>query len=340
MTLEIVSADQIARSFGLIASDGQPSRRGLAHILRSFSFRQGMVPRHRLLRHAREQIAAAGLGEAFPPGIAGDILDELVAQGDYQRAAIGHQAYAVPSVPRWMPIGDGRAALVGITDIPAGLRLWTRDDRDDLVRRCEIEGEDAHAALRLGGFTSVSWDDWLNPLGYVAHMMRRVDEPIRSDLQTLSSFWSLLNDHLAREGELLSADAQIRYLTGRRGSFFGRRDTPACEGRWSEMADDGVWCAYRKGFGEAHWHPVIIAVDGADRRCMDLFDHDEWKWAVLAKAEALGQREIVIRSGNQLSVSFPPPQQLLAAMDLLGRRTKPWEWEIATDAPDIWTLVR
>lgn len=340
MTLEIVSAEQIARSFALVASDGLASRRGLAQIFRSLSLRQGMATRQRLLRYAREQIAAAGLGAELPPESAGEVLDQLHAQGDYQRATVGHQVYAVPSIPRWMAIGGGRAALVGIAELPPSLRLWTGDDRGDLVRRCDIQGEDAHAALRLGGFSAASWEDWLSPLGYVAHMVRRTDMPIRSDLQSLSSFWALLVESVTRDGDMLSSEAQVRYLTGQRGTFFGRKDSLECEGRWSGSADDGVWCAYRKGFGEAHWHPAIVAVDGEDRRSIDLYDGDEWAWAVLAKGETEARREVVNRSGDRLSVSFPLPQQLFSAMDLLGRRIKAWEWEIAADAPDIWALIR
>lgn len=340
MNLEVASQDQIATTFGLMTSAGQASRRGLAEILRSFSLRQGMVTRRRLLRYGREQIAAAGLSDAFPSGSVGPILDRLVAYKDYQHASIGHQPYALPGLPRWIEIGAGRAALVGLSHIPKSLTLWTADDCNDLVRRCEIGREETYAALRLAGFIAISWDEWLQPLDYVKYVARRSDEPIRSDLVTLSTFWDLLTESLAREGHLLGPDAEVRFLTGKRGGFFGRRDSLECEGRWSTEANEGVWCAYRKGFGDAQWHPAIVAVDAEERRCFDLFDHDEWAWALLAKAESEGQHEVVKRSKDRLSVSFPMPEQLSAAMDLLGHQTKSWEWDVAADAPDIWALVR
>jgi len=340
MKLELVSADQIARSFGLITSGGEPSRRALAQVLRSFSERQDMATRRRLLRHAREQVSAAGLSEAFPADSVDQVLDQLIAQGDYQLAGVGHQAFAIPGIPRWIAIGGGKAALIGIAHIPSSLRLWTLDECNDLVRRCDVSNEDALAALKLGGFSATSWDDWLEPLGYVAHMIRREDRPIRSDVESLSSFWSLLNDRLVQDGYPLSPDAQIRYLTGKRGSFFGNRSALTCEGRWTDTAVDGIWCAYRKGFGESHWHPIVVDVDGDSRRCLDLFDDDEWRWAILARSAHENQLEKVTRSGDRISVSFPLPWQIAAAMDLLGNRVKAWEWQVAIDAPDIWSHIR
>jgi hypothetical protein len=142
------------------------------------------------------------------------------------------------------------------------------------------------------------------------------------------------------EGLPLSVDADLRAVTGELGSFFGRHDATYPEGRWTTVVPDGVWCAVRRGYGERHWHPMVVAVDGEERRALDLYDFDEWRWALLGRGKRLGADEVHRISSGNVQLTFPAPEQLRAAMDLVGSPTAPWGWDIEPSAPDVWALVR
>jgi hypothetical protein len=129
-------------------------------------------------------------------------------------------------------------------------------------------------------------------------------------------------------------------VTGEPGPFFGRHNTTDPEGRWAPTAPDGVWCAFRRGYGESHWHPAIIAVHNQERRALDLYDHDEWRWALLARGRRFGADEFIPTSNGRVRLSFPAPRQIRAAMDLLGVPIASWEWALQPDAPDVWALLR
>jgi hypothetical protein len=83
----------------------------------------------------------------------------------------------------------------------------------------------------------------------------------------------------------------------------------------------------------------LVSVDGEDRLSLDLFDDDEWRWALLARSCAAGPIEIVRQGGGEETVTWPLPAQLRAAMDLRGRPSGAWRWRVADDAPDLWSLL-
>jgi len=127
---------------------------------------------------------------------------------------------------------------------------------------------------------------------------------------------------------------------GAPGSYFGRYAATGVEGRWGEQPPNGVWCAYRRGHGDDRWLPTLVSVDGDERRVLDLFDDDEWRWALLARSKAVGAAEVVQRAGGEERVTWPLPAQLRAAMDIIGVPTGPWRWRVAEEAPDLWSLLR
>jgi hypothetical protein len=232
-------------------------------------------------------------------------------------------------------------ALLSVAPIPDGMaELLPGSVGHDLVRRIHVRNDDDLAALRMAGLHQISLEEWLQPHGYSRHAARRKGRVFRSDELLLSQFWELLVAALADDGLPLGNEAEVRALTGEPGAFFGRYDSERCEGRWSDVAPDGVWCAYRRGYGNSHWHPIIAAVDGDQRRALDLFDADEWRWALLTRARWSGFDERVERLDNQVRLSFPAPDQLVAAMDLLGPRRAPWSWAVGRGAPDPWSALK
>ena len=97
---------------------------------------------------------------------------------------------------------------------------------------------------------------------------------------------------------------------------------------------EGLWCGYRRGHGEGRWLPALISIDEGHRRALDLFDEDEWRWALLARSRAIGTPEVAHRIGEDYQVTWPLPAQLKAAMNIIGVPTGPWRWRVAEDAPD------
>jgi len=339
MTLETVSRGDFAIDLGILTGDGTIIERRIAELLRAPLFRWGLSPKRAVLRYAREQIDAAGLSGDIPNDAVNAVLSRMIAFGECQEVSFGHEQYIAPSSPRWLSTGRDTGALLGVHPFPNGVQAIDSPRPADITRRFHIRPEDDLTAFHLAGVTRTSIEEWLQPIGYLRHGARRMGRPLRDDALSLAEFWNLLDKALAEEGHPISSDAEIRVLTGE-GPYFGRYSSPQCEGRWSEESPDGVWCAYRRGYADTHWHPILLAVDGEDRRCLDLFNADEWRWALLARGRATGRDEVIQQVDGCLTLTFPPPSQLMVGMDILGQRDSVWTWTMSLDAPDIWSLLR
>jgi hypothetical protein len=268
------------------------------------------------------------------------VLERLVALGECAEVAVGHETYVAPAEPRWVASGGGLAVLLGAIAVPGETRRFATLDRTDVAVRVHVESEEHATTLEAGGARQVSLAEWLHPLGFLRHAWRRTGDAVRGDLCDLATFWERLVDVVSEEGLQIDPGAELRAIVGEPGGFFGRHAAATVEGRWREDPPDGLWCAYRQGHGDGHWLPTLVSVDGAERRSLDLFDDDEWRWALLAKSRAIGPEEVVQRSGNDVVVTWPLPAQLRAAMDLVGVPTGPWRWRVAADAPDVWALLK
>lgn len=340
MSLEPATRLAFARRVGLLTRDGMPSRRGVADLLRSALSRWRLAPRRTVLRYARQQIDAAGLREQYSPLELGGVLDQLIVLDDCQAILIGQERYVSVSLPRWLRMGRDVSVLLGATKVPHVVSIATHRAADDVVRRLRPFSEEIETALHLGGFRHLTLEEWFRPAQYMGYASRRLGRPLRDDAMPLNAFWDLLVSEMAERGQLMGEDAPVRLLAGSVNGFFGRYDSAEPEGRWAKCAADGVWCGYRRGYSDSHWQPALIEVDGNDRRSVDLFDADEWRWAVMARARAQGIDEVSTRANGQVSFTFPLPTQLSAAMDLIGVRSGAWSWSAESDAPDVWTLLR
>lgn len=336
MTLDAITKDQLAASLCLMDAHGEINERAVADSLRAALSRWGLSPKRAVLRHARDQLWAAGVEVTCVPYI----LERLVVLGECDEVYVGHEIYVAPAEPRWMPLSDEMGSYLGVSHPPEGVSRVPAASNRDIVQRIRLRSDDDAAQLHYAGVREVSIAEWFSPIGYLRHATRRLRRPARSDIVTLAGFWDLLNAELAREGLPVGVDADVRVLTGAPGRFFGRHAASEPEGRWSAEAPDGVWCAFRRGYGEGHWHPTIISVDGEMRCAMDLYDLDEWQWAVLARGRRLGPDEVVDTSRGNVRLTFPPPNQLRAAMDLAGVPTESWAWDIQLGAADLWALVQ
>ena len=339
--MQVTTREEFTRELGIVGDEGVLSERGLAELLRPPLARWGLSPRTALLRHARDQLDAAGVRVQASPLVA-QILDRLVCLGECDEVWIAHERYLAPTLPRWIPTGTAAGALLGVGPIPKDVVELPSGGEHDLVRRIRIRDDDDLYALHMAGVRQTSIEEWLRPHGYLRHAARRKERVVRSDKLTLSQFWDLLVQSLAESGRPVGNEAEVRAVTGVPGAFFGRYRAPRCEGRWSEEVPDGVWCAYRRGYGDEHWHPIVVTVDGGERRTLDLFDADEWRWALVARGHSIGVSEQIDRLEQRVQLHFPAPRQFVAAMDLLGPRIKPrsWSWKTDPSAPDPWITLR
>lgn len=336
MTIETLTRAQLASDLGYTDVEGNPSEGAIAQFMRDALVRWGMCPKRALLKHAREQLRAGDVATDVVPRV----LERLVALGECAEVAVVHDAYVVPAEPRWVASGGGLAVLLGPVVAPAETPRLARVAPTDIAVRVYVESEEQAATLEARGVRQVSLAEWLHPVGFLHHAARRSGEAVRVDDLGLVKFWERLVDVVNSEGLQIDADAEIRAVGGEPGGFFGQQAAATLEGRWQDVVPDGVWCAYRRGHGDGNWLPTLVAVDGDDRRALDLFDHDEWRWALLARSRAVGPEEAVQRSGDEVHVTWPLPAQLRAAMDIVGVPAGAWRWRVAGDAPDLWVLLK
>lgn len=336
MTAETLTRAELARELGYVDAKGNPNDRATAQLLRDALGRWGLSPKRAVVGFARDQLRAGDV----PAERVLKLLERLVVFGECAEVAVGHESFIAPTEPRWIAVGGGRAVLLGPLAAPAGLSPVAALPPDDVVIRVTLDSEEAAATLDAGGWRQASLEEWLRPPGFLQHVARREAEAVRGDQWDLARFWERLVSALAEEGLLLSPDAEFRAVVGTAGSFFGRHTAAGIEGRWREQPPNGVWCAYRRGHGNDRWLPTLISVDGDERRALDLFDDDEWRWALLARSRAFDVPEVSSRAVGEERVTWPLPAQLRAAMDIIGVPAGPWRWRVAEDAPDLWSLLR
>ena len=337
MNMEIITPELLAKKLHLLDDTGALNERAIANLLRKALSRWGLCLERNLMRYAREQLKAAGVDAGH---VLRRVLERLKAFGECDEVFVGHERYLAPAEPRWIRTGDGVGVFLGPSGPPKGIVLDETEQSNDIAQRIMLNSDDDVAQLQASGVREISIREWLTPSYFLEHAARRIQRPARSDRIHLEDFWHLLTDAIVDQGFPLSNDADIRVISKGPGGFFGRRDAHEVEGRWTDQIPEGVWCGVRRGYGEAHWHPVIVTFDGERRLSLDLFDFDEWCWALIARGRALNSDEVVIRELESLKLTFPAPTQIKTALDLFGYRVSTWTWHWPHGAPDFWALIR
>ena len=335
MTLQTHSNAEIASILRYLDAEGRPSERAIASILRTSLNRWGLSPKQAVLKYTRDELETVGVEDI---SCVPRVLQRLIDLGECDELYVGADLYLAPTAPRWVSVGDGIASYLGVADPPSSLSL-ADSDHHDIVRRLIIKNEDDITTLEISGIQEISLSEWLVPPGYLHHASRRMSQPARSDAVSLGGFWELLEKAHTDEAMALGADAEVRVLEGRPGDFFGRHDSQQPEGRWTIDALEGLWCAYRRGYGDRHWHPCIVAVADGVRRALDLYDADEWQWAVIARGRRVGSDEIPCKKSGRVQLTFQAPSQVRAGMDILGHQSGAWAWNVSPDGPDLWQLL-
>lgn len=244
-----------------------------------------------------------------------DVVDALIDVGDVTPVRLSGKASLVLSRPRWITIAPQFYAFLGKDDMKEPIAGVS----DRYVR---------HAAAPTGHAGADDFQTYMGAPRYRRHLARRTGG---SGDGALGEFWATLTSALRHDGHPLDA-SQMRAVVDPPGShdgYFGQHNQPTVSGRWKAGATDGTWCGVRRGRNQNEWHPIMIGVSGSEVQSLDLFDWDEWTWALLARGSALGAPERSEWKSGTLSFQHPVPAQYLRALRLLARPgDKRWTWTI------------
>ena len=329
MSLEIVSRECYLQKMGYSLENGSFNDRLLANLLRAPIGRWGLCRRRDVLGYVRKQLSAAGILDSSYDRLE-LIMDRISEFGDCAVTLLDGTKYLVPTHPVMIHTGSQHVAFLGSLCLPESVPDVSYSD-NDIVRRLEIDNEDCIAFLDSIDVKEMLISEWFSYPGYLLHASRRKGKSIASNEMTLGEYWKFLCCKLRDEGLRVDDGAGIRILSGARGELFGRHNSSETRDRWTTADRVGVWCGYRAGHSDRHWNPCIVEVTSDGIIALDLFDRDEWIWALLAKGRNCGEDEIISIKGNTISLTFPAPSQLRSALDILGFQAKPWSWTVGSE---------
>lgn len=296
-------------------ADGSPTVGSVADAARACVRAWRSPARTRVTAYLHRQFIAAGFAEDLVRARVGDVVDALIDVGDVTPVRLSGKASLVLSRPRWIAIAPQDFAFLG------------KDDAETPVAGI-LNGYVRHAASLPDYVIAEEFVTFMGAPGYRRHLARRTGG---SGDGALGEFWATLTSALRHDGQSLDA-SQMRALVDPPGShdgYFGQHNQPTVSGRWTVGAPDGTWCGVRPGRNPNEWHPILLGVSGSEVQSLDLFDWDEWTWALLARGAALGAPERSEWKSGTLSFQHPVPAQYLHALRLLARPgEKRWTWTI------------
>lgn len=300
-------------------ADGGPAIGSVADAARACVRAWRSPARARVTAYLHLQFLAAGFAEDLVRARVGDVVDALIEVGDLTPVRLSGKASLVLSRPQWVRIATDDYAFLGQDDAETpALRSM-----DGYVRRGVAPAEHA-APIDLAAHIGLP--------GYRRHLARRTGG---TGDGALAEFWTTLRASLRHDGLPLDV-GQLRAVVDPPGTHdgrFGRYNRPAVSGRWKTSAPDGTWCGVRPGRNPNEWHPILILVTGSEVQSLDLFDWDEWNWALLARGCALGAPERASWVAGTLSFEHPVPAQFQRALRLLGAPGAwAWTWDMTEDA--------
>lgn len=301
------------------APDGGPAIHSVADAARSCVRAWRSPARARVTAYLHRQFVAAGFEEELVRARVGEVVDALIEVGDLTPVRISGKASLVLSRPQWIAIAENDFAILGQDDVKSSATRST----DGYVRR---------GAAPPAHVTPIDFAAFMGQPGYRRHLARRTGG---TGDGTLSEFWATLCGSLRHDGQPLDA-TKLRAVIdppGTHQGLFGRYNQPAVSGRWKTVAPDGTWCAVRPGRNPNEWHPIAIRVAGREVQSLDLFDWDEWNWALLARGIAIGAPERAIWAAGTLSFEHPVPAQFQRALRLFGTPgVRRWTWTMTDGA--------
>ena len=306
--------------------NGRPAVGSVASAARACINSWRSPARARVTAYLHRQLMVAGFDEESVRNCVADVVDALIDIGDVCGVRLDGKASLVSSRRSWIHIADGTFAMLGNATGAPPIEQRPR-------RFARIVSSVPSAA------NPVSFPDWLGPAGFRVHLARRLGGQADG---TIREFFSTLSSVVRHEGNPLDPTLLRAVVDppGTHQGFFGRHSLPEPSGRWSTMVPDGTWCGVRPGRNPNEWHPIFAAVEHNKVQALDLFDWDEWNWALLSRGIALGAPE---RSGwinGVHAFEHPIPTQFVRALRLIGGPgVRAWTWctdEAASKCFDAW----
>jgi hypothetical protein len=316
--LEALTPETLRSRLGFEAhADGGPTIGSVAEAVRSCVRAWRSPARARVTAYLHRQLRAAGFEENSVRARVSEVVDALIEVGDLTQVRLSGNQSLVLSRPQWISIAPDDYAFLG-------------QDDPEMSAKCSAGGYVRRVATPAEHTAPVTLAEFMGPPGFRRHLARRTGG---TGDGALSEFWAILDASVRHDGLPLDA-GQLRAVVEPPGTHegrFGRHNQPAVSGRWKTVVPDGTWCGVRPGRHANEWHPIVVGVTGSKILSLDLFDWDEWTWALLARAAAVGAPERSVWSNHTLSFEHPVPAQFLRAMRLLGAPGE-WSW--------TWTLTQ
>lgn len=325
-------------------SDGLPSWGGVASLIRQAVGRWGLSRAGTLTRYARRTLAACGyegdavtarVREAVPLlcslGDAEAVWADVPPEEEQEAEGEGEQGLSTslagrlvaPTVPRYVRFADYALVLGGVElQAEAITEQFGDHSRQCSAARWMKISESAQGLLDGLGFEECGLDDWLGPSGVLDHLERR-----GSSEAHVSALWPAIERSFDSAAGPVAEPSRITVLTGGPGGLFGEARTRTGRWRAGDDAPDGRWLGCALGHG-ALLRPVVVHVQGgAARRMMDLFDFDEWRWALLSRGISCGKPEVArCTATGSLGFTCPLPKQAVRLRALCG--VESWLWSV------------
>jgi len=336
MTLRILETSEYLAALGLAIDEfGLPTRASLAELSRLALWRWGLCPRSSLTKFLLERARAARLDMAEIRTRIDQVINGLIELGDIAKVQTTAGTRLARTKPCWVRLSDEAGAVTGTLPSSALGEGFSGDSPDDLVRRFDPGTVTTSVALREHGVAERSLEGWLGTPGFVrslAHRDTAADGPV-------AAIWDALVREVQHRNLQISNLSGVRALTSPPGGFFGQPDgVPEKLGRWGPPTEEGVWLARRQGHGQ-HQQSLVIQVSSKEQVVsLDLYDEEDFRWALIARGCALGERELITAAkdahGIVLRATFPLPGHATRALRLLGHRPneKGWSWRIRNAA--------
>ena len=320
--LEALDSGMLRSRLGLEVDDvGLPAVGSVASSARQCVQLWRSPARARVTSYLHRQLIAAGFEESVVRERVADVVDALIDIGDVTAVRLDGKACLVSSRRTYVRIDDGKHAILG----GAADSQFTASDHRRYAR---------HDAIDLNDTVSLGFSDWLGPAGFRSHLSRRTAGQPEG---TILEYWAVLSSVLRHDGSPLDR-TQLRAVVtspSDQATFFGRHNAPGVTGRWSVDVPDGIWCGVRPGRNPNEWHPVLALIEGTEAQALDLYDWDEWNWALLARGIAFGKPERSHWHKGVLSFEHPVPTQIVRALRLLGGPgERAWTWHVSEEAND------
>lgn len=321
--LEPVEPAQLAGRLGITDDEGVPHLGGIANWARRCVAAWRRPARQRLTLFLHSQLFALGFDEEIVRKQVRTVIDGLLEISDLTSVRLDGRTSIVQALPTRVAISGDEEVLLGRH---AGHEVVSAVFTGAIARHVSVSAE----ANRSG--QHVNFEEWLGSPAFLHHVERHTGAA--SDVP-LAGFWVLLQASLDREGAPIDRH-RVRALVhppGHGNGFYGHHAKPGPEGRWSAEIPAGTWCAVRPGRNASEWHPIIVSAEENGCRALDLYDWDEWTWALLARGAAVGQPERMSVTGALLQFEHPIPRQFIRALRLLGGAgPRPWSWEMSEAA--------